>query len=220
MKEEGHIREVIQVCIRFLSLYPDDVRLRRLLAESYAAVGFIGMAEAEFMKTGRMIDELVSVYRSLARIYETQGRHEEAAAALRRYVAHYPEQPEALESLGRLERALDESKALAETQVPVEDITWETESAEEELVDFATPTIAELYYAQGRTDAAIQTYESILKNHPEDGASLLRLKELRDMLNPPAKGDDTRPSPGRSKEERMIAILERWLSSIRELRYV
>lgn len=45
MKEEGRSSKVIRECQKALSLYPDDLRLRTLLAESYLDLGFIGLAE-------------------------------------------------------------------------------------------------------------------------------------------------------------------------------
>ena len=50
MKEEGRSSEVIQECQKALSLYPDDLRLRTLLAESYLDLGFIGLAEKELAR--------------------------------------------------------------------------------------------------------------------------------------------------------------------------
>jgi len=219
MKEDGRMGDVIRACAHFLSLYPDDVRLRTLLAESYEAMGFMGLAESEFVKAGRMIDERVSVYRSLAAIYEKQGRHAEAADMLRRYVAHYPEEPEALMSLNRLESKIASTKAVGASEAPAEDLVWDTEDEPEELVDFATPTIAELYFTQGRIDAAIQTYENVVARHPEDMESLTRLNALKEMLNPPAEPEAAPAPASRVKEERLIRILEGWLPKIRELRY-
>ena len=47
MKKEGRSSEVVQQCIKFLRVYPDDIRLRIILAESYLETGFIGLAGVE-----------------------------------------------------------------------------------------------------------------------------------------------------------------------------
>jgi tetratricopeptide (TPR) repeat protein len=219
MKEQGRLNEVVQVCIRFLNLYPDDVRLRTLLAESYAEMGFITLAGTEFEKVAAMIDDMAPAYRLLADIYARQQRHSEAADMLRRYLAHYPGQPEALEFLRRMETALLPEEALSEMEGPAEDLVPPEDEAEDALVDFATPTIAELYYSQGRIDAAIHTYEKVLSSDPEDGKILRRLNQLKEMLSESPRIEEKRPSSVRGEKEKMITILERWLPKIRKIRY-
>lgn len=219
MKGEGRLNEVVQECIRFLSLYPDDVRLRTLLAESYAEMGFITLAGTEFEKAAAMIDDMAPAYRSLADIYARQQRHSEAADMLRRYLAHYPGQPEALEFLRRMEMALLPEEALSEMEGPAEDLVPSEEESEDVMVDFATPTIAELYYSQGLIDAAIHTYERVLSSNPEDGESLRRLKQLKGMLSESPGIEEKQSEAIRGQKERMITILERWLPKSRGIRY-
>lgn len=220
MKAEGRLSEVVRGCIRFLTLYPNDVRLRVLLAESYAEMGFITMAGTEFEKAVAMIDDMASAYRSLADIYAKQRRYSEAADMMKRYLAHYPGQIEALEFLRRMEAVLLPEEALFEVEAPVEDFAPSEDESEGALVDFASPTIAELYYSQGQVDTAIQTYEKVLSSNPEDQESLRRLKELKGMAveSPPDAGEKAEVAfPGR--KERMITILERWLPKITEIKY-
>jgi len=219
MKGEGRLNEVVQACLRFLTLYPDDVRLRTLLAESYAEMGFITLAGTEFEKVAAMIDDMAPAYRLLADIYARQQRHSEAADMLRRYLAHYPGQIEALEFLRRMETALLPEEVLFVMEGPAEDLASSEDESEDALVDFATPTIAELYYSQGRIDAAIHTYEKILSSNPEDGESVRRLNQLKGMLSESPGIEEKGPEPVRGQKERMITMLERWLPKIREIRY-
>ncbi|MDY7036844.1 MAG: hypothetical protein SV375_11870, partial [Thermodesulfobacteriota bacterium] len=39
LKEEGQLKRVIQECIKALNIYPDDIQIRQLLAESYLKSG-------------------------------------------------------------------------------------------------------------------------------------------------------------------------------------
>jgi len=219
MKEEGRLNEVVQACLRFLTLYPDDVRLRTLLAESYAQMGFFTLAGIECEKASAMIDDVASVYRLLADIYARQQRDSEAADMLRRYLAHYPGQLEALEFLRRIEAALLPEEALFEVEGTAEDLAPSEDESEEALVDFASPTIAELYYAQGRIDAAIQTYKKVLSSNPADNESLRRLKELKGMTAELPDAEEKGADAVRVQKERMITLLERWLPRIREIKY-
>jgi len=220
MKAEGRLREVVRMCVRFLDLYPDDIRLRTLLAESYAEAGFIGLAQTEFEKVASMIDRLAPAYRLLGEIYAKQQRHEEAADMLRRYLAHCPGQPEALECLKKLESTRSLEEGAVETEPPAEDGALSEDASPDALVDFATPTIAELYCSQGRMDAAIHIYEKVLGRNPDDHASRARLDELRGMAaasSPAAAGRP--PAVLRAQKERLILILERWLPGLREIRH-
>ena len=220
MKEEGRLKEVIQTCIRFLQPYPDDIQLRTLLAESYAEAGFISLAQTEFEKVAAMIDRLVPAYRFLGELYAKQQRVEEAADMLKRYLAHFPDQADVIEFLKKLESTPSSKEGALEIERPAEDGVPSTDESADALVDFATPTIAELYYSQGRLDAAIHTYETVLNSRPDDHASRVRLNELKGMIDAatPVAADRAELSP-RARKERLVLTLERWLPKIREIRH-
>jgi tetratricopeptide (TPR) repeat protein len=218
MKEEGRLNEVVRQCIRFLDLYPDDVRLRTLLARSYAEMGFVALAESELRKTTTMIDDLAAAYRLMAEIYERQQRYDDAADALRRYLAHYPKDSWALERLAgmRADRVPDEP---VDEGTLAGDLGGSEDVSADELVDFATPTIAELYYSQGRIDAAVRMYEKLLTDSPGDEELMERLDQLREMVHESQAVVEQAGSAALRKEERMMTILERWLPRIRGLKH-
>jgi len=209
MKKEGHLNEVVQECMRSLRIYPDDIRLRILLAESYAEIGFISLAEAQLEKVASMIDTLAPAYRLLSEIYRKQQRHAEAADMLRRYLAHYPGQPEALESLEEMETALMPDEGQVEMEAPSEDVAPSDDEPGDALVDFATPTIAELYYTQGQTGAAINTYEKVVRSNPDDHDSIRRLNELKGMAAGLPGTEEKAAGDLRAGKERLIMTLER-----------
>jgi tetratricopeptide (TPR) repeat protein len=90
MKVEGRVKEVIQTCLRALNHYPDDIRLRRLLADSYLDAGLIGQAETELGKVVEHLDDWISVYKTQAGLFARQGRSEEALQALHRTATRGP----------------------------------------------------------------------------------------------------------------------------------
>jgi tetratricopeptide (TPR) repeat protein len=167
-----------------------------------------------------MIDDLALAYRLLGEIYAKEHREGDAADMLRRYLAHYPGQAEAMELLSRLE-SLPAADAGAMEMAPSKgDVAPSEDEPAISLVDFATPTIAELYYSQGRVDAAIKTYEKVLDTDPNDPKILKRLDELRGMMTGEPPVDTDRPGVGtRAQTEQLIVTLERWLSKIREMRH-
>jgi tetratricopeptide (TPR) repeat protein len=227
MKREGRSSEVIRECLKALSVYPDDIRLRSLLAESYLDVGFIGQAEAELNRISSEIASLVTAYKLQAYIYIRQQRIEEAHEALRRYLAHNPDDPEALDLLDRIKHTkeetviepVEEEQPLEYQETPVA-VAQPVEEEREEMSELATPTLAEIYYNQGQIQEAIHTYEKVLLDDPNDEASKTRLSELRALVaeqtETPVAGKDSI----KTRKEEMIGVLEEWLARIKESSHV
>ncbi len=219
MKAAGRLREVIQACIKFQQLYPDDIRLKMLLAEAYNEAGFVSLAGSELENAASMIDALAPAYKQLADIYLDQRRYGAAAEMLRRYLAHFPDQSDALDLLKRVEMKVAQKEDALAGDLPDEDaVKAEAETVDEpveELVDLATPTIAELYFSQGNVEAAIQTYEKIVLTDPDDRQSTVRLDELkkstREAETPEYEGIDK----FRTQTERLIRMLEHWLPRVK-----
>ncbi|MFH0845320.1 MAG: tetratricopeptide repeat protein [Pseudomonadota bacterium] len=209
LKGEGPLSKIIQECIRALALYPDDISIRRLLAESYYESGLLSQAETELRKVIEQIDDLIPAYRQLTDVYARQGRAEEATQVLGVYLAHRPEDQEALEVM----KGFRPEKEIAET-VPSMDMAEEIppmEEVVEEVPEIATPRLAEIYFDQGLLKEAIETYEKVLQRSPEESIRM-RLEELSAMM---AEEKAAVVDPDRKRKERMIAILEGWLDNIR-----
>ena len=141
MKEEGRSNEVIRECQKALNLYPDDLRLRTLLAESYLDLGFIGLAETELATVTSRLGDLVPAYKLQAEIYNKQQRTEEAVRALNQYLVHRPDDHDALDLLDKIKLPVEGEKP-KETQA-VEDLAHtEVERIEEQTIT-GTPEIIE-----------------------------------------------------------------------------
>jgi len=226
MTKEGRFSEVIQECLKALSVYPDDIRLRNLLAESYLEAGFISLAEAELSRVTSELETLASAYKLQSRIYKQQEKVEEASVSLKRYLALNPDDEEAIDLFVKILSA----EAVAEPEVtpfdgkaketPVEEefVEDETKAAadeeEEKIVDLATPTLAELYFSQGQIQEAIETYEKVLLNNPDDKSADQRLNELRASHDKETEPQPSDEDAARAKTEKSIEILEGWLSRI------
>lgn len=292
MKEEGLYSEIIQECLKALSVYPDDIRIMNLLAESYLKAGFISLAEEELVKVASEIEKLTPAYMLQARIYRQQNRPEKAMESLKKYLAlnpddqeaidlyeeiaptetastlevppleetpvedvTEPEQPEAetvedaieegpeteepekeleeaveieavepepeeepLEDIAASEPEEEEQPEEEESEI-IEDETEIAEIEEEEIVDLATPTLAELYFSQGQIQEAIETYEKVLLEDPEDEKSEQRLDELKASLDKeaePQPSEESERNLFQEKTEKSIAILESWLAQLQK----
>jgi len=105
MKKRGELKEVIRECRRALSIYPNDIYIRRLLAEAYLEDGELSQAGLEMEKVTARIDELISCYGLQAKIFHKQGRDREAVQALKLYLAHRPDDEGRIALLARLQKA-------------------------------------------------------------------------------------------------------------------
>ncbi|MFC1867368.1 tetratricopeptide repeat protein [Thermodesulfobacteriota bacterium] len=212
MKEEGQLSRVIQECRKALELYSDETSIRRLLAEALLESGQVDQAESEVEKVITRLNDLISAYSLQAEILIHQGREEEAAEALKLYLAHRPNDGEALVLMESLQSEKEvppepESATEEETSPPIR---------ETGLPDIATPTLAEVYFDQGRMKEALETYEKVIAERPDDIHSRQRLDELKAMMVQDQVPEDKGKDRVRQKKERMIAILESWLAGIRE----
>jgi tetratricopeptide (TPR) repeat protein len=212
MKADGHTREVVGACVRGLEQDPDDMLLRRLLAQCYKDMGFFSLYENEMFLVTENIEKLISIFKEQARLFAQQGRAEEASGALKKYLAHYPGDDEALELLDGLEKTgrdaqEDAVSASHEAMLP------ETEP-ERIFPEMATHTLAEIYVTQGQHQAAMETYQELLARDPEDQKARERLQELEggmdleELMPEPVSGESL-------GKEKMISVLEGWLAGIR-----
>ncbi len=214
IRDDGRMNEVIKWCMTFLRIYPKDVYLRTLLAECYLHMGSIGQAETEFLKVASMMNDLLPVHARLARIYAKQKRFKEAAGEAEIFLSHHPDDPEVHEIRQIVEEAGDAVKE--------PDQKWPVlpDDEDDSLVNFATPTIAELYFSQGQLDAAVETYERVIEEHPDDKASADRLSQLKAELETDLP-DATKESHDGvdTQKEKLLTILEKWLPRVREIKY-
>ncbi len=230
MKDEGRTHEVIQGCIKGLDIYPEDMGLKQLLAESYVEAGFIGLADSELCALEARMASMASIYKLHTRILAGQKRFNEAVESLKRYLAIQPNDTEAQTLMTEIAPIPEATTAkeipaagsaapepdLTDTKPPTESASEmpETET-EEPLVDLATPTLAELYYNQGQILEAVSVYEKVVKDNPADGDSRDRLATLKAQLAEQPAALSGKEGI-RLKTENTIAILENWRSRIRE----
>jgi tetratricopeptide (TPR) repeat protein len=225
LKKNGAPGKVLQECIKAARIYPQDPFLTKMLAESYADVGFLSQAEKELEKLTGQMDDLIRAYKLQARIFEKQNRREEAIRSLRIYLAHHPEDHEALDAFEALHAphpAAQSAAAAVPEPAPVEQghaaDQEKTEMPEEtELPEIATSTLAEVYISQGEMGEALNIYEKVLARNPQDENARRRIEELKAMISPePAAAGKTLDRAAK-KKERAIAILEAWLADLRKM---
>lgn len=216
LKKEGRLKKVIQECLKALDFYPYDIHIRRLLAEAYFEEGLISRAETELEKATTLIADLITAYKLQAEIYKREGRREEAFEAIKLYLAHRPGDQEALRLIETLKHA--EETPIAEPRPDIEEVTAPVEEViDEDLPEIATPTLAEIYFNQGQIEEAIDTYEKVLEQNPQNKRSRQRLEELKARMKADTDTGDKKSGRVWQKNKKMIAILEAWLANIQEM---
>ncbi len=216
MKGNGKLNLVIRECLKALLRFPEDLHLRKILAEAYHEDGRLLEAEAEFEKVVNGIKTLSGVFRSRADIYMLQKREDEALESLKQFLAFFPENEEAALRLTELKKAEDVFQVAAPEELESPDILDTQEHAELEII---TASLAETYFSQGKLDEAREIYEKLIEKNPEDADSKLRYEEISALMD--GKEDEPLDLPAevniRTGKERMISILDTWRSNIRSL---
>lgn len=222
MKEEGQLQRIIDECLKALDKFPDDINIRRLLGETYFEDGRITEAESELKAVIAHIENAISCYKIQTELLIKQQREDEAIKSLKLYLAHRPDDQEALSLLESLQPPEEIPDKLAP---PIVEEAISPEESEEEayevpveegLPDIATATLAEVYFDQGRIKEAVEIYEKVIAQNPDDEKSRQRLDELRGIMEQDQREEAGREDGIRRKKEKIIAILESWLLSIRE----
>lgn len=187
LMDQGKTEVAIKACLRALEIFPDDMNIRRLLAETYLNQGSVDLAEKELEKLASKINELSSIFKLQANLFRKEDRLKEALRSLQLYLAHHGEDKEAA-------RLLSELGSAGKEEQPV----------------LPTPTLAEIYFNQGALEEAIKVYEHVIKASPDDEKSKMRLSELRRMKA--AEGQERSDEPAKKEKTlRLLGILEGWL---------
>jgi tetratricopeptide (TPR) repeat protein len=196
LKEKGEPEIAIKACLKALEFFPDDINIRKALAEIYLEKGSIELAETELEELCKKIDELSSIFKLQAELFMKKDRTKEAINSLRLYLAHQSNDQEAAQLLSKLSTLPKQKPSI-----------------------LPTSTLAEIYYKQGELEEAIKIYEQTVKAFPDDEKSKLRLKELKEIKET-EEHRKAKEEPLKEKKLRLIRVLERWLSNIEQRRAV
>lgn len=191
LKKEGKTQTVINACQKVLEIFPDDIHIRRLLAETYFGEGSLDLAEKELEKIANQIRELSSIFKFQSEVFKRENKIDDAIRSMQLYLAHNESDQEAADLLADLSPSKEEPSALP------------------------TSTLAELYYKQGELDEAIKVYEQVIASSPDDEKAKHRVDELRGVK----EGQEGEKEVSRSVRERklkLLGVLERWLAGVEQ----
>jgi tetratricopeptide (TPR) repeat protein len=233
LRAAGQYNRVIRECITALRTHPNDILLRQLLAETYFDAGLLAHAEAELEKVMSDLDHLSPLYKLQAQVLYKQRREEEAMKSLRIFLAHRPDDQEALHILQLIEAP---PQTLPEAPPPAPEVSTSArilpigapepteeipepivESIEEEgLPEIVTPTLAEVYVNQGQIKEAIHIYERIVARDADDLTTRRRIEELKAMIAAKTPAESVKRDREDKSREKIISTLEMWLEEMRK----
>lgn len=191
LKKEGKPQTVIHACQKVLEIFPDDTRVRRILAETYFEEGSLDLAEIELEKLAREISRLSYIFKFQSDLFRRKNKIDDAIHSLQLYLAHNEGDKEAADLLAEISQSKEGPSALP------------------------TSTLAELYYKQGELDEAIKVYEQVVASFSEDEKAKRRLDELRGKQKAQEEEIGATQSV-RERKLKVLGILERWLAAVEQ----
>ena len=194
--KEGKAEMAIEACLKALEIFPDNMSIRRLLAETYVQQGRMEFAERELKKLADQIGEFTSVFKLQAKLFKKEEKPDEAIRALEVYLVHHKDDEEAIQLLSELSS---------------------TGKGQQDVVP--TPTLAEIFFNQGALEEAIKVYQQVVEANPDDEKSKMRLNELKQMKVAGVQ-ETAAETATKDKTVELIRILENWLGAIESQKVV
>ena len=188
--KEGKTEIAIEACLKALEIFPDNMTIRRLLAETYLQQGQMELAERELERLADQIGEFTSVFKLQAKLFKKEEKLKEAIRALEVYLVHHKDDEEAVQLLSELSS---------------------TGKGERDVLP--TPTLAEIFFKQGALEEAIKVYQQVVEASPDDEKSKMRLNELKQMKVAEVQ-EIAGETATKGKKLELIRILENWLGAI------
>ncbi len=215
LKEKGDLKNIIDACHEALERYPDNIHIRKYLADAYFEDGRISEAGPESENIIQGINELMPVYLIHANFLIGQKREKEAIETLKLFLHHFPDHEEANSLMESLRSGADEV-CLGPDKTAEEKAEELLPPLKDELPEIATPTLAEIFFDQGKMEKAVEIYEKIIRKNPDDQHSKQRFNEISAMINAAGTDKTSKEDNTAQKKEKIIAVLESWLDGIRK----
>jgi tetratricopeptide (TPR) repeat protein len=165
-RKQGSLNEAYEICKKGLRKHPTYTSAQVVLGRIYREQGKIGEASAELKKVLDVDPENIMAHSLLGSIYIEKSEYQAAIEEYQKVLTLNPDDEEAQVAL---KQAIE--KAASEQQNP--DKTFKKEATLSEIKtpvkeSTATITIAELYLKQGHFDKAIEVFQELLANDPQN----------------------------------------------------
>ena len=220
LRLQGKYDQAIQTCIKGLEKMPDSLPGRLLLGRCYLEKGMFAEARGELEIVAQGIEECLSVYKLLSRVYLEEKDVDKALEVLRKTL-YFPAAQEGkspavtpleMDLLHRGSRPPFVTPPLFQKQPEPSELPLPEEKAEEKEGEeeasqppIPTDTLADIYLKQGHLDRALGVYEEILAKDPQNAGVREKYEDLRRRAAKVQKVE-----AGKKVEAR----LEKWLTAV------
>jgi hypothetical protein len=172
LRKAGNLPEALEVCLKGLEVHGHYHNARAVLGRIYQDMGKDAEAEAEFKKVLEADPEHFQALTHVGEILLARKQHQAAIEEFQKALALNPDDEPTQELLKRAIEAAAQEQSKSAAPAPPEKKQVVPPPASKD--SSATLTIAELYLKQGHFDKAIEVYQELLAEDPQN--LLLRQK--------------------------------------------
>ena len=175
-RKQGNLEEALRVCKKGLEKHPAYTSARVVLGRIYQDKTNIDDAAAEFKKVLELDPENLMAHSLLGSIFMGKKDFQAAIEEYQKILTLNPDDEETQSSLKHaIEKAAGEQKN-TKSNTKKEEVTAERKSQAKEST--ASLTIAELYSKQGHYDKAIEIFQELLADDPQNLMLRQKLSEV------------------------------------------
>jgi len=176
-RKQGNLTEAFNICRKGLEKHPSYTSARVVLGRINHAQGKIEDAASDFKKVLEIDPENLMAHALLGSLYMEQNDYQTAIEEYQKVLTLNPDDEEAQASLkSAIEKAAGEQKSIKFPKTGTS--TGENKKNSKETT--STLTIAELYLKQGHYDKAIEVYQELLAEDPQNLMLRQKLSEVVD----------------------------------------
>jgi tetratricopeptide (TPR) repeat protein len=187
-RKQSSLDEALNICRKGLEKHPNYTSARVVLGRIYQEQEKIEQAVAEFKKVLETDPENLMAHSLLGEIYVSRGDHQAAIEEYQKILTLNPDDEETQDALKQaIEKAAGEQK---QNKLPKKEmVNSEKRSPPKEST--ASLTIAELYLKQGHFDKAIEVFQELFANDPQNLMLRQKLAEVVDRQQRESAVDTT-----------------------------
>jgi tetratricopeptide (TPR) repeat protein len=164
-RKSGQLEEALSICKKGLEKHPNYTSARVVLGRVFQDQGKTEEASSEFKKVLDSDPENIQAHSLLGSLFIQKGDHQAAIEEFQKVLSLNPDDEQVQESLRQaIEKAAAQQKAPKQEKKEASPTDKKTGSKD----STASVTIAELYLKQGHFDKAIEVYQELLGNDPQN----------------------------------------------------
>ena len=179
------------------------------LGNSYLEKGMVNEAREEFERVATVISDNIIVYKLLGNIYEEEGNEQAALNYYRIYLFFQPNDEEISKKIDFLSTEQPRQKK----ERHGESGAVESLDKPQDQIHIYTESIAKIYEKQGYLDKALETYEDILANDPDNISIQKKIESLIERVRQKNPVYDI-GTLNTSHTETVLVTLKRWLYNL------